>query len=218
MPTVKFEIDPEKEYEYHQLFLDTHGLEQASIFYHSPIGDKTRIVNKIKNFWDEQDKEIISKIEKQWKTIENDYFKQIEEITQVSWSHQAYHAYFLAFSNMIGFSNPFNLDSNEIVLTTGSIINPKFLVGHELFHSHYYRLVDKLGLTKRLNQTIFTEGIASLVIFETGIKNLFSETDASSSINSYSEVQNKWPVLLEHWQQRENLNSFLYKVAQDTRL
>lgn len=55
MTMVKFEVNPEKEYEYHQLFRENSGLNGASIFSFTPIGDKQRIVKKIENFWDEDD-------------------------------------------------------------------------------------------------------------------------------------------------------------------
>lgn len=217
MPTVKFEIDPEKEYEYHRLFQNSQGFEGMSIFSFTPIKNKNRIIKKTTNFWDDDDKKLIKKIESEWKLIEKDYFKLFENITEVPWLYKTYHAYFLAFSPTIGFSNPFNLRSEEIVLTTGAIINPKFLVGHELFHSHYYYLVDKMKMTARLNRTIFTEGVAALALFETKAKKLFSETDVESSINSYPEVREKWPIFLDYWRKRFSFEDFLIKVAQDSR-
>lgn len=133
----------------------------------------------------------------------------IKDVTGTKWLFDAYHAYFLAFSTMIGFSNPLNLGSDEIALTTGSIVNPKFLVGHELFHCHYYYIVNKMKLTGRLNRTVFTEGTAALALFE---------TDAFSSINSYVEVSAKWSVFLEHWRRRVSFEDFLLKIAGDSRL
>jgi hypothetical protein len=218
MQKVKFEINPEKEYEYHRLFCNTPGFGGMSIFAFNSIDEKARIIKKINNFWDNEDKVLIKKIEAEWKLIEKDYFKLIAEITETPWLFETYHAYFLAFSTVIGFSNPFNLRSEEIALTTGAIINPKFLVGHELFHSHYYHVVDKMKMITRLNQTIFTEGVAALVLFETKAKNLFSETDIERSINSYPEVQAKWPILLDYWRKRSSFKDFLMQIAQDTRL
>lgn len=217
MVAVKFEISPEKEYEYHRLFCNTRGFEVLSIFSFTPIKNKNRIIKKITNFWDNDDRKLIKKIEGQWRLIEKDYFRLFEDITGTSWLYQTYHAYFLAFSPTIGFSNPFNLRSKEVALTTGAIINPKFLVGHELFHSHYYYVVDKMKMTARLNRTLFTEGVAALALFETKAKNLFPETDIESSINSYPEVRANWPVLLDYWHKRLNFKDFLIKVAQDSR-
>ncbi|MDP4009981.1 MAG: hypothetical protein Q8P53_03270 [Candidatus Shapirobacteria bacterium] len=217
MPMVKFEINSEKEYEYHQLFCNTLGFEGMSIFSFTPIKNKSRITKKIAGFWDDDDKELIKKIESEWKLIEKDYFKLFEKITGTPWLYKTYHAYFLAFSSMIGFSNPFNLRSQEIALTTGAIINPKFLVGHELFHSHYYYVVDKMKMTARLNKTIFTEGVAALALFKTKAKSLFPGTDTESSVNSYPEVRAKWPILLDYWQKRLSFEDFLIKIAQDSR-
>ncbi|MFA7301599.1 MAG: hypothetical protein WC069_04770 [Candidatus Shapirobacteria bacterium] len=217
MTTVNFEINPEKEYEYHRLFCNNHGFEGMSIFSFTPIKSKTRIIKKINGFWDDDDRKLIKKIESEWRLIEKDYFKLFEDITGISWLYKNYYAYFLAFSPTIGFSNPFNLRSEEIALTTGAIINPKFLVGHELFHSHYYYTVDKMKMTTRLNRTLFTEGVAALALFETKAKRLFSETDVESSINSYPEVRANWLILLDYWRKRFCFEDFLIKVAQDSR-
>jgi len=189
-----------------------------SIFSDATLGDKARIIKKINNFWDEENKKLILKIESEWRTIETDYFKQIAELTGVDWLYQTYRAYFLAFGTSRGFSNPFNTRSDEFILTTGAIINPKFLTGHELFHCHYYYIVNKVGLTERLSRTLFIEGIASLMLFETKISKLFSETDFARSRDSYPEVKEKWPILLEHWNKRVNFEAFLNTAAQDTRL
>ncbi|MBI2465155.1 hypothetical protein HYV64_03370 [Candidatus Shapirobacteria bacterium] len=217
MQTVKFEINPEKEYEYHQLFCNTRGFEGMSIFSFTPIKNKTKITKKIIDFWDDDDKELTKKIESEWKLIEKGCFKLFEDITETSWLYKTYHAYFLAFSPIIGFSNPFNLRSQEIALTTGAIINPKFLIGHELFHSHYYYVVDKMKMTARLNRTIFTEGVAALALFETKAKNLFPETDTESSISSYPEVRANWSIFLDYWRKRLSFEDFLMKIAQDSR-
>lgn len=218
IPKVIFQIDPEKEYQYLQLFNSTPGLSNLSVFNFSDISDHRRIIKKINSFWDDTDKKVVKNIEAQWQTIETEYFKQIKKITGVDWLYPKYYAYFMAFSSLIGFSNPFNLRSQEIVLTTGAQINPCFIIGHELFHSHYYYLVEKMGLTTRLNQTIFTEGVAALALFETTAKKLFSDTDSETSIDSYPEVRAKWPILLEHWRRRRNFNNFLTEISQDNRL
>lgn len=217
MAVVKFEINPVKEYEYHRLFCNTRGFEEMSIFSYTPVKNKTRIIKKINDFWDDNDKKIIKKIESEWKLIEKDYFNLFENITEIPWLYKTYYAYFLAFSSTIGFSNPFNLRSQEITLTTGAIINPKFLVGHELFHSHYYYVVDKMKMTARLNRTLFTEGVAALALFETKAKSLFPETNIESSINSYPEVRANWPTLLDYWHKRLSLEDFLIKIAKDSR-
>jgi len=188
-----------------------------SIFSFTPIDNKARILKKISNFWDDDDKNLIKQIESEWKLIEKEYFRLFEDITEIPWLYKTYYSYFLAFSTKIGFSNPFNLKSKEIALTTGAVINPKFLVGHELFHSHYYYVVDKLKMTARLNRTVFTEGVAALALFETKAKKLFHETDTESSIDSYPEVRAKWPIFLDYWHKRLSFEDFLIKVAQDNR-
>ena len=217
MTRVKFEINPEKEYEHHQLFCNTKGLERMSIFSFTPMKNKTRIVKKINDFWDDDDGKLIKKIESEWRLIEKDYFRLFVDITGTPWLYKIYHAYFLAFSPIIGFSNPSNLKSEEIALTTGAITNPKFIVGHELFHSHYYYVADKMKMTARLNRTLFTEGVAALALFETKAKSLFPETDIESSINSYSEVRANWPILLDYWRKRLSFEDFLINLAKDCR-
>lgn len=218
MPKVSFDISPEKEYEYHQLFCKTPGFNRMSTFSEAALADKSRIIRKINNFWDEEDRKLIQEIESAWRTIEMDYFKMVAELTGVDWLYQTYHAYFLAFGTSRGFSNPFNTKSEEFILSTGAIINPKFLTGHELFHSHYYYIVSKMGLTERLSRTIFIEGVASLMFFETKMGDLFPETNFISGRDSYPEVKEKWPILLEHWEKRVNFEMFLSTVAKDNRL
>lgn len=189
-----------------------------SIFSEAALADKPRIIRKINNFWDEEDRKLIQEIENAWRTIETDYFNMVAELTGVDWLYQTYHAYFLAFVTSRGFSNPFNTRSEEFILSTGATINPKFLTGHELFHSHYYYIVSKMGLTERLSRTLFIEGVASLMFFETKLSKLFFETDFSRSRDSYPEVKGKWPLLLEHWGKRTNFDEFLRNIAADIRL
>ena len=213
MPKLNFLIDPDKEYEYHRLFLSHRGLARLSLFNHSSIEDKERIIRKINSFWDNQDREVINEIEKHWQTIETQYFNLVEKITGVPWVYQNYSAFFLAFSLVAGFSNPFNLKSSEIVLTTGAAINPKFIVAHELFHSHYYYVVDKLGLTEKANKTLFTEGIAGLALFKTEMRELFPDTDTEKSISSYSEVRQNWEKLETLWGERTSFKDFLIEAV-----
>src|SRR3990167_11286741 len=161
MSKVIFKIDQQKEYEYHQLFLHVPGLAVMSPLTAATMEDKQKIIQDIETFWSAENKLTVGLIEKKWREVESDYFPLIREITRVDWLYENYFAYFLAFSKIMGFSNPFNMKSQEIVLTTEAIINPRFLVGHELFHSHYFYIVDKLGMTPRLNKTLFTEGVAA---------------------------------------------------------
>jgi hypothetical protein len=213
MPKVTFLIDPDKEYEYHQLFQKVPEFNRMSIFAYTPIDDKPRIIKKIQNFWDDEDRAAIKKIEDEWRIIEKDYFELIREITGVEWLYDEYFAYFLAFSTVIGFSNPFNLKSQEIIMTPAAAINPKFIVAHELFHSHYFYVVDKLGMTGIANKTLFTEGVAALVLFKTKMKELFPNTDFQSSINSYPQVAKEWDKLVNLWEKRKNFKDFLIEIT-----
>ena len=212
MKQVNFVIDARKEYEYQKLFQKVSWLNKMSLFTYTPIDNKSRIIRKIESFWDDEDREIVKKIEKEWRTIEKDYFKLVQEITGIEWLYDEYFAYFLALSPVIGFSNPYNFKSQEIALTPSAIINPRFIVGHELFHSHYYYLVDKLGMTKNANRTIFTEGIAALMLFKTSMKDLFPNTDFQSSINYYTQVAKAWDTLVKIWEKRTSFKNFLEEV------
>jgi hypothetical protein len=218
MQTVSFDINPEKEFEYHQLFCKIPGFNRMSLFSSTALENKPRIIQKITNFWDDEDKKCVKEIEATWRGMENEYFKQIAEITGVDWLFPVYHAYFLAFGTPIGFSNPFNKTSSEFVLSTGAIVNPKFFTGHELFHSHYYYIIDKLGLYDRLCRTVFIEGVAVLALLESKVSNLFPQEDFERSKNSYPDVKAKLPILREYWERRTSFEDFLKNIANETSL
>jgi hypothetical protein len=209
MPKVIFKIDPEKEYEYHKLFFEHHGLDHMSLFRHQSIEDKKRIIRKINSFWDETDKKVFAEVENQWRTIENQYFPLIEEITEEKWASDTFYAYCLAFSNNTGYSSPYIPDSREISFSTGAIINPKFIIGHELFHTHFYHVIHRLGLDHKAKNTLFNEGTAALVLFKTKAFELFPNTHPQSSIDSHGIVSRNWPTLVNLWEKRTSFKGFL---------
>jgi len=217
MKKVNFIIDPNKEYKYHKLFEKIPQFNTMSLFAFVPIKDKKRIIRKINNFWDNKDKKLITGIEKKWREIEKGYFDLVSKITEEDWLYNEYNAYILAFSTIIGFSNPFNLKSKEIALTISSIINPKFLVAHELFHSHYYYVIEKYGMTNKANKTLFTEGVAALVLTETKMKSLFPETNFESSISSYPQVRTNWNRFKELWNKRKSFKGFIIEAVKKTK-
>jgi hypothetical protein len=214
MSQVIFQIDPETEYQYHQLFQAHPEMRDFSLFGYHSIHNKPRIIRKIESFWDDEDRKYIRIIEQKWRHIEVDYFRLVSEITGTNWLYEDYYAYFLAFSKIIAFSNPYNFKSQEFILTTGALMNPQFLVGHELFHCHYYYLINKLKLTPNLNATVFTEGIAALTLSDLRMRCLFPETDFQSSIHYYPEVAKQWPIFQELWHSRSNFADFLQIVSQ----
>ena len=207
MPSVDFRNDSEKEYEYHELFRK-HWPEHTLFAFQTNF-KKRRIIKKIDDFWDEYDNEALDTMVKQWKPIEKMYFERVAKVTGVPWLHDTYYVYVLAFMTLIGgFSNPHNLKSQECVISPSSIINPKFFVAHELFHSHYYYVLQQLGLPEA-NKTLFTESTVDFVLFYSDIKELLPASNEESYTRHYSEVRNNWDKLFPLWQNRVDFKGFL---------
>jgi hypothetical protein len=98
MPRVTFEISPQKEFKYHQLFRKYHKhTEKYSLFAFEKELNSDRVIKKAEGFWDDQDRAKIKEIENIWGTIEQDYFRLVEKITGVQWPYDKYKAFFSCF-------------------------------------------------------------------------------------------------------------------------
>lgn len=218
MPKVHFVIDPKKEYEYHKLFLETDAWNDLSLFQFQSIKDEARVIKKIERFWDDKDKQIIGQVEAEWRPIEDSYFKLLEEITDQKCSYQIYNVFFLVFIvNTLGFSNPFENDGSEIVLgigASGAAIDSKFIIAHELFHTHYYYVVSKLGLEKAINTTLI-EGTADLALFYSEMKDSLPESKIDQCTQTYQEVRDNWKILHSNWEKRKSFEDYLRNSIND---
>lgn len=213
MARLHFVIDPQKELEYHKFFKSVKGLEVCSNF--ENIKDESAVLKTIQDFWTEELRDHVKKMQATWDEINDEYFRLLQEITDSPLLYDDYYCY-LCSNTTLGFSNPFDARSKEFILIPVNLSIANYLAAHELFHTHYYSIWSKLGLSE-VSPTLLTEGTAVLGMLFSNMQILFNNdmNFIDSCIKSYPIVEDNWAELAKSWKARESFNSFLtttYKV------
>lgn len=209
LPKTNFIFDPRKELEAMKVFVNEFNHD-------SFLPDKIKSLLANKN-----DKQIIrileksyreghiQRLENSWKKIEKPYFELVEKITGHKWIHKKYNIVLTKY--IFGFCNPFTPETNYVFVrqnTTG--ISKNYIIAHELFHSHYFKIIKNKN--NDLWTTEYNENCAILALLFTEIKKLFPYFDEEviqSCINSHPSAARHFKSLLIAWKSRENFDSYL---------
>lgn len=137
-------------------------------------------------------------IEGNWKIIEDDYFRLVEDITGYSWLHNQYRV--VLTRTMLGVCNPFDSKTDEVAPSFNfPVLVISYIIAYELFHSHYLQIIGKKN-NDRLFSTELNENCAVLVLLFSEVKNLFPFADDSmvqSCIASHKNAEKNFDDYLE---------------------
>ncbi len=207
---VRFEFNANEEYEYIKFFEKYFGQINLPKNLRKVWQSKKEAVNFIKQRYNKKKKE---EFEKSWGKIEEEYFSKIEKITGYKWQHKKYKVF---LSNYIpGFCNPFDVNTDEVVCCQKyKRIERNYIIAHELFHSHYFRIVSKKK-NNNFFKTELNENCDILALCFTEIKNLLikpkDEWIIKFFIKSHPSAEKYFKKLLPIWEKRKNFDDYLKK-------
>lgn len=223
MSQVRFTIDPNKEFEYHKLFLEVDDWNDISYF--ESIENNNDAIEKIKGGIDEGLFDYIEKMQMEWDKINDEYFEKLSTITELKPFHREYEV--LVASKMMnydfgGFAYPCDTDCNRIIIAPLILEGLNYIVAHEIFHLFfYYYYHHKLNLDLSPHQfTLLTESTAELGMIFTDMKDLFgfTEKDVKNWKSPYSVVQDHWNELLEIWNSRRSFEDYILRVSKEVKI
>lgn len=156
--------------------------------------------------------EVKRKIEADWGIIEGKYFSLVEKVTGHQWLHRKYTV--ILTSTMLGLCNPSNPETNEVAVSfnfPNIVIN--YIIAHEIFHSHYFQIVNKMGSDK-LFSTELNENCAVFALLFTEIKKLFpfaDDTMIESCIKSHENAAKYFNELHSLWNRKKDFDDYLVR-------
>jgi len=152
MPTLDFFMDFDKDLGYirndfpflRKLF-DLNDLLQ--LYYPSVVGkNDTEILNFFTNNKDsilQQIKIPSEHLERQWKPLNDEFFKQVEELTNFKWQSKKYFCHFSA-SFICG--GKYERPNIIVVFPRTTHTDTLQTIPHELFHLHLWDFIENLGI------------------------------------------------------------------------
>lgn len=208
MPKVIFQFDPKKEYEYIRFFEEHFGVVDLPKQLRTIWGDKKKAVEAIGSSYDQRKKELY---EREWRKIEQDYFKMIEAITGHPWKHRTYRVIMTKY--MYGFCNPLDPDTREVTCRQDiPKIERNYIIAHELLHSHYFGIVAKKN-DPRLFSTELNENFNVLALCFSEAKRLMVDPKHEWIIagwaNSNARAVKYFQQLLPLWEGRKSFTQYL---------
>ena len=208
IPKVEFVFDIEKELDYINLFKNELKSSRLSVEDNFLLeNDLPTFKKRIEDKYKEEDKK---EIENNWKEIEEQYFKRIENVTGHKWLHQEYKV--ILVDSKFGLCNPFKPTTNEVAVSFNfSKREINYIIAHEIFHSHYFQIVDSKSEGK-LFSTELNENCNILALLFSEVKNLFPFADDAfikSCIKSHKKAEGYFPELLSIWENRKDFDDYL---------
>lgn len=218
LPKVKFVFDAEKELEAIKIFVNEFNEKSflpKDILIFLEKGEDTKIIEFLNNSYK---KEILNKFEKEWLGIEKEYFKAIEKVTGYYWSHKEY----IVFVTYLikGFCNP--IDSNIDYVFVAQDLDSSginYVIAHELFHSHYFNIVENTD--DSLFYTEYNENTAIFCLLFTEVKKLFPGFDEDiikSCINSHPGAAKYFDQMFDVWEKRIDFKDYLERVVKEVKI
>ena len=210
MPSVIFEFDAKREYEYIKFFEENFGEVELPKQLRKIWSDKKKSISYIEKAYNLKKKGLF---EKSWRKIEKDYFRLVEEITGHRWSHKTYRVILTKY--MYGFCNPLDVDAKEVTCRQYMpAIERNYIVAHELLHSHYFGIVAKKK-DVRLFSTELNENFNVLALCFSDIRGLLvkpkDEWIIRGWVNSNQKAAKYFDALLPLWEGRKSFEDYLKK-------
>lgn len=209
LPKVKFVFSAKKELVAIKIFVNKFGhksfLPKGVLELLEHKQDK-KIIEILERFYK---KENIKRIEKEWRKIEKQYFESVEKVTGHRWAHKEYKVILTKY--IIGFCSQFTPDANHVFVRQSTRgIAKNYITAHELFHSHYFKIVENKN--ECLGYTEYNENCAVLALLFTEVKKLFPDFDqkvVQSCIQSHPRAAKYFKQLLKVWKSRKNFEDYL---------
>lgn len=147
MTKVHFSFDAKKELEYIRYFEKNFSQLDIPAGLRAVIDDDRAAARFIEEKYDDANKDAH---ELGWRKIEDDYFHLVQKITGHAWAHETYTIYLTEF--MPGFCDPIHSQVQEMTARQNySDVERNYIIAHELFHSHYFDIAEKIGLDDLFN-------------------------------------------------------------------
>ena len=213
MAKVRFVFDARKELEYIRYFEKNFRRLDIPADLREVIDDNASAIKLIEGKYNDANKQTY---ELGWRKIEDAYFSLVEKITGHAWAHENYTVYLTEF--MLGFCDPMRSQAQEVTARQQySDIERNYIIAHELFHSHYFDIAEKIG-NGDLFKTELNENADILALCFTELREvLFKKDDEwiiEYLIRSNAKAHPYFERLLAIWETRKSFDDYLAKSAE----
>ncbi len=202
MPTIDFFLDFNRDLDYirndfpflRNLF-DLNNLLQ--LYYPKLVGKNDAEILK---FFTNNKESILQQIriasehlERQWKPFSNEFFEQIEKLTNFKWQNREYLCH---FSSSFICGGKYERPNIIVVFPRATHTDTLQIIPHELFHLHFWDFIERLGIEitkEKMNELWDLSETIDFLLEDLKIKDLKYKSNLYSQHKSlYAKIKPLW--------------------------